>query len=91
MGKTSRGEMFLWKYEPETKKVEVFEWTHESEFFCFADSDGLGMGMGLGYGIYLNNKLEKGSSAATRTFGNTAPLSQSENFEVENIEVWGID
>lgn len=47
--------------------------------------------MGEGYGIFLNNKLEKGSSAGTRTFGNTGPLSLKENFEIENIEVWGID
>ena len=47
--------------------------------------------MGQGYGIFLNNKLEKGSSAATRTFGNAGSLSQAENFEIDNIEVWGID
>jgi hypothetical protein len=76
MGKTGRGEMFIWKYEPESKKVEVYEWTHESDFFCFIDSDGLGIGMGVAYGIFLNSYLEKGSSGPTKTFGNTTPLSQ---------------
>ena len=47
--------------------------------------------MGTGYGIFMNNKLEKGSSASTRTFGNPSSLSRSEHFEIDSIEVWGID
>lgn len=47
--------------------------------------------MGIKYGIYLNNKLEKGHSGATKTFTNEGSLSQKEDFEIENVEVWGID
>ena len=90
MGKSGRGEMFIWRYDPDTKKVDVYEWTRESDFFVFADSNGFGIGMGFKYGIYVNKTLERGSSSETKTFGNPM-LSRKEDFEVEEIEVWAPD
>lgn len=46
--------------------------------------------MGTKYGIFLNNTLEKGHSGETKTFGNPQ-LSVKEDFEIEDVEVWGID
>lgn len=39
----------------------------------------------------MNRNLEKGSSAATNTFGNTQPLSAKEDFHIDEVEVWGVD
>ena len=75
-GRTGSGEMFIWTYNEETDKVSVFKWTTKNEFFVFIDSNGMGIGMGRKYGIFLNSFLEKGSSAATETFGNAEPLSE---------------
>lgn len=51
-------------------------WTTKNDFFVYLEKQqGLGIGMGIKYGIFMNRNLEKGSSAATKTFGNTQPLS----------------
>lgn len=54
-------------------------------------TNGVGIGMGFKYGIFLKNDLDKGSTAATKTFGNEGPLSRKEDFLVEEVEVWGVD
>lgn len=41
--------------------------------------------MGVKYGLFINRNLEKGSSAATKTFGNTDKLSENEDFLIDEI------
>lgn len=84
-GRSGRGQMFIWKYDDQSKKVSVYKWTTKNQFFVFIDSDGMGIGMGKRYGIYVNSFLQKGFSAATQTFGNTQPLSVNEEFMIDNI------
>lgn len=56
----------------------MYNWTTKNDFFVYLDKDqGLGIGMGLKYGILMNRNLDKGSSAPTKTFGNTERLSMN--------------
>lgn len=70
-GKTGRGEMFIFTFRGESTKPEIYEWTTKNEFFVYIEKDqGVGIGMGLKYGLFMKNTLDKGSSAASDTFGN---------------------
>ena len=41
--------------------------------------------MGVSYGIFMDRNLEKGSSAATNTFGNKERLSKKEDFQINEV------
>lgn len=64
--------MFIFTFRGDSKVPEVYFWTTKNDFFVYLEKDqGIGIGMGVRYGIFMNRNLEKGSSAATNTFGNT--------------------
>ncbi len=41
--------------------------------------------MGVKYGLFIRCTMDKGSSAATFTFGNKESLSKKEDFIVEDV------
>jgi hypothetical protein len=43
------------------------------------------------YGLFIRNTMDKGSSSATFTFGNSEGLSKKEDFTVEEVELWAVD
>lgn len=76
--------MFIFAFRGDSKDPEVYEWTTKNDFFVYLDKEqGMGIGMGVKYGIFMNRNLEKGSSAPTKTFGNTERLSLNEDFHID--------
>ena len=51
---------------------------------------GKGSGSPAGVGLYLNGDLCRGSSTTSATFGNTGPISSTEEFECLHLEVWAL-
>jgi hypothetical protein len=47
--------------------------------------------MGVKYGLFIKSTMDKGSSSATFTFGNSEGLSKKEDFTVEEVELWAVD
>ncbi|KIJ95537.1 hypothetical protein K443DRAFT_682940 [Laccaria amethystina LaAM-08-1] len=89
------GESFLWKFDGE--KLEVFKWTGKNDYVALCESEYISFGGGDGhYGLYLDENLTDGSSAACPTFGNPPLCSLgprkaagSVDFECVGLEVWG--
>jgi hypothetical protein len=64
--------MFIFTFKNDMDFPEVYKWTTKNEFFVYVEKDsGIGIGMGVKYGLFLKNTIDKGSSAASFTFGNT--------------------
>ena len=81
------GETFLFKCNGET--LERYGWTQANDHFVLAAADCVAFGSGdLGFALYLDNALERGSSAASETFGNPC-LAGSKDFSILKCEVWG--
>ena len=55
-----------------------------------ANDDFCGMGSGLGgtFALYLDCELSMGSSNSSLTFGNSGSIAGSEEFVVEQLELW---
>ncbi|EDR03123.1 uncharacterized protein LACBIDRAFT_295326 [Laccaria bicolor S238N-H82] len=89
------GESFLWKFDGE--KLEVFKWTGKNDYVALCEPEFISFGGGDGhYGLYLDENLTDGSSAACPTFGNPPLCSLgprkaagSVDFECVGLEVWG--
>ncbi len=69
--------MFLFTFRDDSEVPNTYKWTGKNEFFVYTEKDsGIGIGMGVKYGIFVKNTMDKGSSAATLTFGNSESLSK---------------
>ncbi|GLB45724.1 putative TLD-domain-containing protein [Lyophyllum shimeji] len=97
------GESFLWKQVPGSARqtgpmVQVFKWTGKNDYVALCEPEYISFGGGDGnYGLYLDDTLYSGSSAACPTFGNEplcsgAPGARSAavKFECVGLEVWGV-
>uniref|UniRef100_H2YD23 Oxidation resistance protein 1 n=1 Tax=Ciona savignyi TaxID=51511 RepID=H2YD23_CIOSA len=82
------GETFLFTLEP---NITIFPWSGENNFFVKGNLDSLAIGGGDGSsGLWLDGDLCHGSSHTCLTFQND-PLASSEDFFIQNVEVWGFD
>ncbi|XP_078481137.1 oxidation resistance protein 1 [Ciona intestinalis] len=82
------GETFLFTLEP---NIEIFTWSGENNFFVKGNPDSLSIGGGDGSsGLWLDSDLCHGSSHTCLTFQNN-PLASTEDFFIQNVEVWGFD
>uniref|UniRef100_H2XX66 Oxidation resistance protein 1 n=1 Tax=Ciona intestinalis TaxID=7719 RepID=H2XX66_CIOIN len=82
------GETFLFTLEP---NIEIFTWSGENNFFVKGNPDSLSIGGGDGAsGLWLDSDLCHGSSHTCLTFQNN-PLASTEDFFIQNVEVWGFD
>ncbi|KAF8060218.1 TLD-domain-containing protein [Lyophyllum atratum] len=89
------GESFLWKHFGQ--KFQVFKWTGKNEYVALCEPDFISFGGGDGnYGLYLDDTLYNGSSAACPTFANEPLCSPGPKtagvvaFECVGLEVWGV-
>lgn len=84
--------MFLFTFKDDSEVPDTYKWTTKNQFFVYIDKEsGIGIGMGVKYGLFVRNTMDKGSSSATYTFGNTESLSKKEDFTVEEVELWTVD
>ncbi|XP_063041621.1 oxidation resistance protein 1b isoform X2 [Engraulis encrasicolus] len=82
------GETFLFTFCPD---FEVFKWTGDNMFFMKGDMDSLAFGGGSGeFGLWLDGDLYRGRTHSCKTFGNPT-LSKSEDFVVQDIEIWAFE
>ncbi|XP_026145504.1 oxidation resistance protein 1b isoform X1 [Carassius auratus] len=82
------GETFVFTFCPEFK---VFKWTGDNMFFIKGDMDSLAFGGGGGeFGLWLDGDLYHGRTHSCKTFGNPM-LSKTEDFYVQDIEIWAFE
>nr|XP_055076833.1 oxidation resistance protein 1b isoform X1 [Misgurnus anguillicaudatus]XP_055076834.1 oxidation resistance protein 1b isoform X1 [Misgurnus anguillicaudatus]XP_055076835.1 oxidation resistance protein 1b isoform X1 [Misgurnus anguillicaudatus] len=82
------GETFLFTFCPD---FEVFKWTGDNLFFMKGDPDSLAFGGGGGeFGLWLDGDLYHGRTNSCKTFGNPM-LSKTEDFYVQDIEIWAFE
>ncbi|XP_043938122.1 nuclear receptor coactivator 7 isoform X3 [Protopterus annectens] len=80
------GETFLFTFNPDFK---IFRWSEENSYFIKGDVDFLELGGGgSGYfGLWVDADLYYGRSNPCSTFNNEM-LSSTEDFTVQDLEVW---
>ncbi|XP_051727926.1 oxidation resistance protein 1b isoform X3 [Ctenopharyngodon idella] len=82
------GETFVFSFCPD---LEVFKWTGDNMFFIKGDPDSLAFGGGGGeFGLWLDGDLYHGRTHSCKTFGNPM-LSKTEDFYVQDIEIWSFE
>ncbi|XP_077051238.1 oxidation resistance protein 1b isoform X2 [Siphateles boraxobius] len=82
------GETFVFSFSPD---LEVFKWTGDNMFFIKGDMDSLAFGGGCGeFGLWLDGDLYHGRTHSCKTFGNPM-LSKTEDFYVQDIEIWSFE
>ncbi|KAG1948552.1 oxidation resistance protein [Pimephales promelas] len=82
------GETFVFSFSPD---LEVFKWTGDNMFFMKGDMDSLAFGGGCGeFGLWLDGDLYHGRTHSCKTFGNPM-LSKTEDFYVQDIEIWSFE
>lgn len=91
------GECFLYKTELLAQggmRFKAFPWTGLNDYQMYCTAEFLSVGGGDGkYGLWLDDRLEKGISSSTLTFGNEALSNDAEEgriFEVRTVEVWKV-
>jgi hypothetical protein len=62
--------------------------TGANNYFTFCAPEYLAMGGGGHFALYLDEDLLNGSSSTSETFNNPC-LSQTDQFEIKDIELWG--
>lgn len=70
--------------------VKVHRSTHANSHFVLAAYDSIALGGGGEFGLWLDSDFTIGTSGPCPTFGNKAPISSTEDFEVVSMEMWGI-
>lgn len=82
------GETFVFSFCPD---LEVFKWSGDNMFFIKGDPDSLAFGGGGGeFGLWLDGDLYHGRTHSCKTFGNPM-LSKTEDFYVQDIEIWSFE
>lgn len=91
------GECFLFKTQVLQQgglRFKAFPWTGLNDYQIYCTSEFISVGGGDGkYGLWLDDRLEKGLSSTTLTFGNEALSNDAEDgrpFAVQTVEVWKI-
>ncbi|KAF8625507.1 hypothetical protein AX15_005338 [Amanita polypyramis BW_CC] len=89
------GESFMWRYVK--GQLSVYRWTGRNVYVALCGPDYISFGGGDGrYGLYLDEGLFEGTSAACPTFDNDPLCSPGMNkagadaFECVGLEVWGV-
>ena len=82
------GETMLFELQPEQ---QVHKWTQHNKLFQLAKPQALALGGGGdGFALYLSDTLQKGTSAASATFGNPGSLLGDEQCEIICVELWAL-
>lgn len=82
------GECFLWKLE-KNGQIECYRSTIENHYYILTHNSFIAFGGGKGnFGLYISSDMLNGHSSSCLTYNNQ-PLSNKENFECLNIELWG--
>lgn len=92
------GECFLYKTQmlgqQGDMRFKAFPWTGLNDYQIYCTADFLSVGGGDGkYGLWLDDRLEKGLSSSTLTFGNETlcdAVEEGRAFDVQTVEVWKI-
>lgn len=91
------GECFLYKTEMLKQggmRFKAFPWTGLNDYQMYCTLDFLSVGGGDGkYGLWLDDRLEKGISSSTLTFGNEAlpnNVEEGRTFAVDTVEIWKV-
>lgn len=75
-------------------RFKAFPWTGLNDYQIYCTSEFISIGGGDGkYGLWLDDRLEKGLSSSTLTFGNEALSNDAGDgrlFSVHTVEVWKI-
>lgn len=84
---------FVFSYgAEESPLLQVHPWAGYNEFFMFADLHGFSMGGGDSRNaIWIDKEFLRGTSAPSKTFGNTAPLASQQDFVITQFECWSFD
>lgn len=78
------GESYVFTVRPALK---VFPWTRQNSFFQLGTPQSMAIGGGGKFAIFLDSMLERGSSGASDTYGNTC-LASSDEFIVVVVEAY---
>jgi hypothetical protein len=82
-------ECFLFTFK-ESSSARFFFPTYKNECYMIADYESISMGGGgSGAGLFISSDLMKGYSRRSDTYDNEV-LSTSENFNIMNMELWGL-
>lgn len=91
------GECFLYKTQISSQggmRFKAFPWTGLNDYQIYCTAEFLSVGGGDGkYGLWLDDRLEKGLSSSTLTFGNETlcdGVSEGRPFRVQTVEVWKV-
>lgn len=80
------GESFLFTFK--TGTLRTFRPTLLNEYYIISDLQSIMFGAGVRSGLFLSSDLVRGSSGYSDTYGN-AELSQTEDFKIVDLELWG--
>ncbi|XP_070962127.1 TLD domain-containing protein 2-like isoform X1 [Oncorhynchus clarkii lewisi] len=81
------GHTFLFSFSPQ---LQVYKWKFSNSFFVKGSPDYLAFGGGGGlFGLWLDDGLIRGQSHRCDTFDNDV-LSSSDDFLINDLEVWAI-
>ncbi|KAL0739609.1 hypothetical protein Bca4012_015819 [Brassica carinata] len=69
-------------------KPTIYRPTGANRFYTLCSKDFLALGGGGRFALYLDSELLSGSSAYSETYGN-ACLSNTQDFDVKEVELWG--
>ena len=85
--KGNAADTLLFSFHP---SLRTFVPTGSDDYYLHCLPDCLAVGGGLP-GIWLDDSLDRGSSHASTTFGNTTALGGEKDFRIRRLECWALD
>ncbi|KAL2024804.1 hypothetical protein VTK56DRAFT_5625 [Thermocarpiscus australiensis] len=77
--------------QPPSIRFKAFPYSGVNEYYMQCEAHFLSLGAGDGkYGLWLDDRLERGVSSTSQTFGNEPLSDEGEKFGVLGVEVWVI-
>ena len=86
------GESFVFAIEKDgDDTVTCFSWSGKNDYFQIAKSESLGVGGGSNYALWIDEDFTRGISGSYCETYNSECLASGEDFDVLNVEIYGID
>ena len=86
------GESFVFAIEKDgDDTVTCFSWSGKNDYFQIAKSESLGVGGGSNYALWIDEDFTRGISGSYCETYNSVCLASGEEFDVLNVEIYGID
>ena len=86
------GESFVFAIEKDgDDTVTCFSWSEKNDYFQIAKSESLGVGGGSNYALWIDEDFTRGISGNYCETYNSECLASGEEFDVLNVEIYGIE